>query len=72
MPALLPPGYAPLPADLVTAQIEAIAADITIDLPRPRHLEDTAVAGTARDILNDLREEIDKSLEAEYNDETRR
>jgi NitT/TauT family transport system ATP-binding protein len=43
-----------------------------IDLPRPRHLEDTAVAGTARDILNDLREEIDKSLEAEYNDETRR
>jgi NitT/TauT family transport system ATP-binding protein len=43
-----------------------------IDLPRPRHLEDTAVAGTARDILTDLREEIDKSLEAEYNDETRR
>jgi len=43
-----------------------------IDLPRPRQLEDMAVAGTARDILNDLREEIDKSLEAEYNDEARR
>ena len=37
-----------------------------IDLPRPRHLEDTAVAGTARDILNDLREEINKSLAVEY------
>ncbi len=37
-----------------------------IDLPRPRHLEDTAVAGTARDILGDLREEINKSLAVEY------
>lgn len=49
-----------------------VKREYQIDLPRPRHLEDTAVAGTARDILNDLREEIDKSLEAEYNDETRR
>ncbi len=37
-----------------------------IDLSRPRHLEDTAVAGTARDILGDLREEINKSLAVEY------
>jgi NitT/TauT family transport system ATP-binding protein len=43
-----------------------------IDLPRPRQLEDMAVVGTARDILTDLREEIDKSLEAEYSDEARR
>jgi NitT/TauT family transport system ATP-binding protein len=49
-----------------------VKREYKIDLPRPRHLEDTAVAGTARDILNDLRDEIDKSLEAEYNDETRR
>ncbi len=49
-----------------------VKREYKIDLPRPRHLEDTAVAGTARDILTDLREEIDKSLEAEYNDETRR
>ncbi len=49
-----------------------VKREYKINLPRPRHLEDTAVAGTARDILNDLREEIDKSLEAEYNDETRR
>jgi NitT/TauT family transport system ATP-binding protein len=43
-----------------------VKREYKIDLPRPRHLEDTAVAGTARDILNDLREEIDKSLQAEY------
>ncbi len=49
-----------------------VKREYKIDLPRPRHLEDAAVAGTARDILTDLREEIDKSLEAEYNDETRR
>jgi NitT/TauT family transport system ATP-binding protein len=49
-----------------------VKREYKIDLPRPRHLEDTAVAGTARDILNDLREEIDKSLEAEFHDETRR
>jgi len=40
--------------------------EYAIDLPRPRHLEDAAVAGTARDILTDLREEINKSLAAEY------
>jgi NitT/TauT family transport system ATP-binding protein len=40
--------------------------EYAIDLPRPRHLEDAAVAGTARDILADLREEINKSLAAEY------
>jgi len=49
-----------------------VKREYKIDLPRPRHLDDTVVAGTARNILNDLREEIDKSLEAEYNDETRR
>ncbi len=49
-----------------------VKREYKIDLPRPRHLEDIAVAGTAHDILTDLREEIDKSLEAEYNDEARR
>jgi hypothetical protein len=29
-------------------------------------LEDVHVAGSARDILNDLREEINKSIEEEY------
>src|SRR5712672_1140621 len=43
-----------------------VKREYKIDLPRPRHLEDADVAGTAREILTDLREEIDKSLEAEY------
>jgi NitT/TauT family transport system ATP-binding protein len=45
--------------------------EYAIELPRPRHLEDTNVAKTAREILEDLREEINKSLEAEYGLEVR-
>jgi len=37
-----------------------------VALRRPRHLEDPAVALTARQILDDLREEINRSLEEEY------
>ena len=43
-----------------------VKREYEIDLPRPRHLEDVNVAKTAREILDDLREEIGKSLEAEY------
>jgi sulfonate transport system ATP-binding protein len=43
-----------------------VKQEYSIDLPRPRHLEDVSVAHTARKILDDLREEINKSLEAEY------
>lgn len=43
-----------------------------IDLPRPRHLEDATVATNAREILNDLREEINKSLNEEYGFEANR
>ncbi len=43
-----------------------VKREFRIDLPRPRSLEDPELALTARDILNDLREEIDKSLEVEY------
>jgi sulfonate transport system ATP-binding protein len=43
-----------------------VKREYAIDLPRPRQLEDTSVAKTAREILDDLREEIDKSIEAEY------
>jgi NitT/TauT family transport system ATP-binding protein len=43
-----------------------IKRDYAVALPRPRHLEDVAVAKTAREILDDLREEINKSLEVEY------
>jgi NitT/TauT family transport system ATP-binding protein len=43
-----------------------IKQEFAVDLPRPRHLEDVEVARTAREILDHLREEINKSLEAEY------
>ena len=49
-----------------------VKREYKIDLPRPRQLEDTAVAGTAREILTDLREEINKSLEEEYQAERQR
>jgi NitT/TauT family transport system ATP-binding protein len=43
-----------------------IKREFAVDLPRPRHLEDVEVARTAREILDHLRDEINKSLEAEY------
>jgi hypothetical protein len=42
-----------------------------IDLPRPRHLEDATVAQTAGEVLKELREEINRSLEVEYNEGVR-
>jgi sulfonate transport system ATP-binding protein len=47
-----------------------VKREYPIDLARPRHLEDISVAKTAREILDDLREEINKSLEAEYGGST--
>jgi len=43
-----------------------IKREFEIELPRPRHLEEVDVARTAREILDHLRDEINKSLEAEY------
>jgi NitT/TauT family transport system ATP-binding protein len=43
-----------------------VKTQFEVDLPRPRHLEEVEVARTAREILDSLREEINKSLEAEY------
>jgi sulfonate transport system ATP-binding protein len=43
-----------------------IKREFVIDFPRPRHIEDAAVAQTAREILSDLRDEINKSLDVEY------
>ncbi|PYX80964.1 MAG: nitrate/sulfonate/bicarbonate ABC transporter ATP-binding protein [Acidobacteria bacterium] len=56
---------------LLTFRPGQIKREYPVVLPRPRHLEDVHVAGAAREILNDLRAEIDKSLEAEYGDEAR-
>ncbi|HUK26577.1 MAG TPA: ABC transporter ATP-binding protein [Terriglobales bacterium] len=47
-----------------------VKREYAIDLQRPRHLEDVAVARTAREILDDLREEINRSLQAEYGGST--
>jgi NitT/TauT family transport system ATP-binding protein len=57
---------------LLTFRPGKVKREYPIDLPRPRHLEDVPVASTAREILEDLREEINKSLEAEYSHETSR
>jgi NitT/TauT family transport system ATP-binding protein len=54
---------------LMTFRPGRVKREFSIDLPRPRHLEDVTVAKTAREILDDLREEINKSLEVEYSHE---
>jgi NitT/TauT family transport system ATP-binding protein len=46
-----------------------IKCEFRIALDRPRHLENVGVARAARQIHNCLREEIDKSTRAEYQDE---
>ena len=55
---------------LMTFRPGRVKREYQVDLARPRHLEDVSVAGLAREILDDLREEINKSLEAEYGCET--
>jgi NitT/TauT family transport system ATP-binding protein len=54
---------------LMTFRPGRVKREFSIDLPRPRQLEDVTVAKTAREILDDLREEINKSLEVEYSHE---
>jgi NitT/TauT family transport system ATP-binding protein len=51
---------------LFTFRPGRIKKEFLIDLPRPRHLEDVTVAKNAREILDELREEINKSLEEQY------
>src|SRR5205085_4367320 len=53
---------------LLTFRPGRVKSEFPVELPRPRHLEDPAVAGAARQILDELREEINRSLEAEYNE----
>jgi NitT/TauT family transport system ATP-binding protein len=57
---------------LFTFRPGRIKQEFPIDLPRPRHLEDVTVAKSAREILDVLREEINKSLEEQYGHETLR
>lgn len=51
---------------LMTFRPGQVKCEFRVELPRPRQIEDPGVALTARRILADLREEINKSLEAEY------
>jgi NitT/TauT family transport system ATP-binding protein len=51
---------------LITFRPGRVKREFTIDLPRPRHLEDVSVANAAREILGELRSEINRSLEVEY------
>ncbi|HYK48985.1 MAG TPA: ABC transporter ATP-binding protein [Terriglobales bacterium] len=54
---------------LMTFRPGRVKQEFAIHLPRPRHIEETDVARTAREILDCLRDEINKSLEVEYADE---
>lgn len=49
-----------------------IKSQFLITLPRPRHLEDPELALTAREVLAQLKEEINKAVEAEYRYEENR
>jgi len=57
---------------LLTFRPGRVKQEFSVSLPRPRQMEQTDVARTARDILDCLRDEINKSLEEEYADEKAR
>jgi NitT/TauT family transport system ATP-binding protein len=54
---------------LLTFRPGRVKQEFAVDLPRPRHMEQPDVARTSGEILACLRDEINKSLEAEYADE---
>jgi NitT/TauT family transport system ATP-binding protein len=49
-----------------------IKKQFQVALPRPRHVEDSDVALMSKEILGQLREEIDRSFNAEYSREEKR
>ena len=51
---------------LLTFRPGRVKREFPVNLPRPRVLEDIHVAHAAREILDELREEINRSLEVEY------
>jgi NitT/TauT family transport system ATP-binding protein len=53
---------------LLTFRPGRVKSEFPVELPRPRHLEDPTVARAAGYILDELREEINRSLEAVYNE----
>ena len=53
---------------LLTFRPGRVKSEFPVELPRPRHLENPDVARAAREILDELREEINHSLDVEYNE----
>ncbi len=53
---------------LLTFRPGRVKSEFPVTLPRPRSLEDPEVALAAREVLDELRDEINRSLEAEYSD----
>jgi NitT/TauT family transport system ATP-binding protein len=53
---------------LLTFRPGRVKSEFPVQLPRPRSLEDPEVALAAREVLDELRDEINRSLEAEYNE----
>ena len=51
---------------LMTYRPGRIKNEWKVDMPRPRHIEDVAVAKLSAEILCEMREEITKSMEAEF------
>jgi NitT/TauT family transport system ATP-binding protein len=51
---------------LLTFRPGRVKSEFPVTLARPRSLEDPEVAMAARDVLDELRDEINRSLEAEY------
>jgi len=51
---------------LLTFRPGRVKSEFPISLARPRSLEDPEVALTAREVLDELRDEINRSFEAEY------
>ena len=49
-----------------------IKSQFQVSMPRPRHVEDAEVACLSKEILGQLREEIDRSFNAEYSREEKR
>jgi NitT/TauT family transport system ATP-binding protein len=52
---------------LLTFRPGRVKSEFPVELPRPRSLEDPEVALAARAVLDELREEINRSHEVEYN-----
>ncbi len=53
---------------LLTFRPGRVKSQFQVELPRPRHLEDPNVARAAREVLDELRDEINRSIEVEYNE----